>query len=247
MNSSWIQPDGIWIKRKASWDLCSLGLGLDISVENNKLIKDIDTQGNHGWIYWAHSPKPYDLIKLEKLVSIEWRNKPNFQGETALYILALRGLIDSVDGWFKKWPEDFNLPIFSNLLLGAAWSGQPKILKFLIEKFELDLDFQDEDGLTALMVSVHRQPKSNWNLFLESGANLNIQDKKGKNVLHHIAEYGDFEGFHLLESAGGDVEQKDKDNKTPEHIFERAQQKPAGLDKALLKRWQQAYYKKIIF
>lgn len=239
----WKQPHGLWLERKASASLCQIGMGLYSDFKN---CEDMDEKQNHAWHYWSHSPDLEHSVLKE--LPQHLRNKKNQENESALGIIVLRGKIKALQCWKKKWPEDFHLPQHKNLFILAAWSGQEEILKFILNELqEQTCDFRDEEGMTSLMIAIHRHKIESWVRLLDSGANPNLQDNRGKNALHHIAEYGDLEGFHLLEAAGGDSEQKDENGKTPEEIFERTNHKPLGFEKALQRRWEHRYWVKSFF
>lgn len=239
---NWKQPQGIWVRRGASQVLCEITQG-----RYTKTTQDKDDLGNHLWHYWAHGKKPEQLLSTLHLFPTQLRNQANLAGETALWRLVLLGKLNLVQYWHTHWPEDFKLPIHTQLLIPAAWSGHLELFRFILALSEESLDCQDKNGMSPLMIAIHRQPMSGWVLLLENGATPHILDHKHRNALHHLAEYGDLEGFQILEASGGDLEQRDVDNKTPEMIFERAQHKPKGIEKALRKRWLQKYRQLCLF
>lgn len=238
----WKQPAGLWTNRGASISLCNIALGFFHSS-----IEDKDHFNNHLWHYWAQCEKPELLdsyiLKFPEIL----RNTSNQKGESALWRLVLLGKLEAVRIWYHHWPQDFLLSHHTSLLIPAAWSGNFDLFRFILNMPEQILDYQDQDGMTPLMIAIHRQSIEAWSLLLENGANPHLLDFKMKNALHHLAEYGNLESFQILEAYGGDLEQLDIDQKTPEMIFNRTQQKPKGIDKALKKRWEHKYQEHCFF
>ena len=80
-----------------------------------------------------------------------------------------------------------------------------------------DIDFQDEDGSTALMNSVLFGNVDNVKYLLEKGANINLKDKIGDTAFFELFIFDnphDKEILDLLLAKGVNINQKDEDGGT---------------------------------
>jgi Ankyrin repeats (3 copies)/Ankyrin repeats (many copies) len=104
-----------------------------------------------------------------------------------------------------------------NPLHGAAYSGNLKVVRILIEYDPAYINARDEDGQTPLdWASIGRNFKdgSILRLLLEHGAVINVQDQTGWTPLHTASNSGALEVVRLLLEHGADVEAKKNDGKT---------------------------------
>lgn len=96
------------------------------------------------------------------------------------------------------------------LLLDAVSSNDLKTAEDMI-KNGADLNSQDKDGNTALILAVQKYYPEMIKLLIDSGANLNIQNNEGQTALFY-AEYTKLAKY--LIKCGADLTIKDKEGKT---------------------------------
>ena len=81
----------------------------------------------------------------------------------------------------------------------------PKIMKQLLKhKMDIDLDAQDVDGKTVLMLSGYASLET-MKLLLDAGADPNVVDNKGWTVLMQVAYYGHYKMANLLLKKGANL------------------------------------------
>lgn len=238
----WQQPPGLWREKNATLPLCLAGLGLDPGF----FPEDEDSQGAHLWHYWAASPFPEKTFDRLACFPEILRTRPDHAGIRALECLVLRGCVSALGKWEKTWPADW-AGAGAGILLAAAWSGNGRVLRQVLRLVDAPVDQRGPDGMTPLMVAIHRHIPDDWAALVEAGASPDITDDRGRMALHHVAEYGDLGAFHLLEAAGADPEAMGLDGQTPEMLFARAEAKPPGAAAALRRRWEQRYRTLLLF
>ena len=104
-----------------------------------------------------------------------------------------------------------------NPLHGAAYSGKLEVVRILIEYDPAYINARDEYGQTPLdLASTGHNFKdgSVFQLLLEHGAVINVQDQDGWTPLHTASRYGALEVVRLLLELGADVEVKNNYGET---------------------------------
>ncbi|MEM4589815.1 MAG: ankyrin repeat domain-containing protein [Candidatus Micrarchaeia archaeon] len=119
--------------------------------------------------------------------------------------------------------------------LGADWkvknsgcsmlyyaSSSASSLKVFLEKTDLDVNEEAEDGTTPIFMAAIHHDRDAIKMLLEHGALINKQDKNGLTALHHIlkSDYVEnkskrIEAIRLLLEHGADPNIKSNEGKTP--------------------------------
>ncbi len=88
----------------------------------------------------------------------------------------------------------------------------PKLLKNWRNKIHnlvLDKDKFDDEGKTKLMKLIEDKENGKAKILIKRGANLNLQDKQGKDILTYIRENGNVELLKLAIEKGININDKD--------------------------------------
>ena len=101
-------------------------------------------------------------------------------------------------------------------LMYACDKGNLKIIGKLIVDYKLDINAQDDKGLTALMHAVINEQKHVIELLVSLGADQSIQDKDGYTALMHACKEKDKKKYQKeLEKYNDEyVENRNDDDKT---------------------------------
>ena len=105
----------------------------------------------------------------------------------------------------------------SNLLHAAAFSGNIKVLRKLIEYGFTDIDAEKDGGYTPLHCASDIENLSGGSvlrLLLEHGAGINVRELNGTTPLHVASKFGNLEAMHVLLEHGADVEVKNNGGET---------------------------------
>ncbi|KAJ6751472.1 hypothetical protein OIU85_001954 [Salix viminalis] len=117
-----------------------------------------------------------------------------------------------------KIPESSSASGFSPLIY-VAQAGDIEALKALIKWGEVDIDYQDDTGFSAVMFAALNGNVENHDLFekvmLEFALQMGNRDAGGFYALHCAARRGDIDAVKLLMSRGYDVNVPDGDGYTP--------------------------------
>ncbi len=223
---AWFQPMGWWRERGATNDALRLAMGLE--PEETELKTDIDQEGYSLWHYWAegsHAERRFDkLSSIKSIATKKYIDHLSKDGEHPWHRLMLRGQLQAAQYWFSK----FGLPDLSlrnkhgdDLLMAACWSGNHQLVTWLLE-MGAQPSGKDNQGLTALMIAIHRCPQETVMSLIMAGADPAAVDKQRKNSLHHAAARAMVDIFPTLEDAGADSEAVDCTGTTPQISLEKA-------------------------
>ena len=128
----------------------------------------------------------------------------------------------------KALPQDEQLALF----LKYALEGNKKMLKFLNENCNLDIDIKDFDGNTALMFAVKSGKSEAVDYLLKNGATVNYTDNFGVSPLHLAVRKNAFNLVDHLFRYGADINIEDKYNQTP--LFDAIQENNAQMIRFLI-------------
>ncbi|XP_057721767.1 uncharacterized protein LOC130935873 [Arachis stenosperma] len=81
-----------------------------------------------------------------------------------------------------KIPKSGNISVFSPLLF-TAQAGDAEALKTLVESGEFDLDYQDERGFSAVMVTALNGHAESFRLLVYAGADVKLCNKYGETAI----------------------------------------------------------------
>lgn len=103
-------------------------------------------------------------------------------------------LVILLAGWFISVGH---LAYCNTQLMEQAHQGNEYRVRELL-RGRADINSQDQQGLTPLMVAAARGHFNIVKLLLEAGANPHITDYKGYAAEHHAVYYGHMEVGHLI-------------------------------------------------
>ena len=116
---------------------------------------------------------------------------------------------------------DYDIEVyFDNLkkLISSVKTNNASELKSELSRNSFTIDERDENGWTALIISIYNGFNECTKTLLDFGANPNITNWKGTTPLmyaKHLAEFsGDLSVLELLMNYGANTEKKDMHNKT---------------------------------
>jgi ankyrin repeat protein len=87
-------------------------------------------------------------------------------------------------------------------LFDAVEFGDREFAEVLLDDPSVNVNAQDLEGTTILMLASHYGHKDLVQLILRRGADPNLQDKQGRTALRRATESGDKEVAELLKQGG---------------------------------------------
>ena len=81
-----------------------------------------------------------------------------------------------------------------------------------------NLDWQGQNGFTALMLCVRWNYPEITQVLIDAGADVNIQDEFRSTALHYCVSYNHLDIARMLIDAGADVNLQDDDGSTALHV-----------------------------
>ena len=97
----------------------------------------------------------------------------------------------------------------------ACQSNITQIFDMIIASKDVDINAQDDDGDTALIISARRGKMQYIKALVEKGALLDLQNNTMSTALHYAAKRGDASIAKILLDANADFNLMDENNKTP--------------------------------
>ena len=194
---------------------------------------DIDTMPNSDATFYHFAPYPkspaaplyyaalcgfYDLV--ERLIT---KHPQDVNADVGYY---MRPLVAALAGEHFRTADllrhngadlDVRGQDGTNPLHAAAYSGNLKVVRILIEYNPTDINARDEEMCTPLIWASSRdnlKDGSVHQLLLEHGADINMQNRFGGTSLYYASYYGALEVVRLLLDHSADVEVKDNDGQT---------------------------------
>jgi ankyrin repeat protein len=167
------------------------------------------SQGQIKYLEKLTSHGPYQLQPA--IISSAMHNAAQGGNVTAVELLSR---LFSKSEWQRTNPNQ------CSLLHSATIGGRVEILKHLLAQDDFDLDAQDEDGNTALIMAA----KFGHNVFVKElcdrGADVNLANKENICALHHGIVKGP-ELVNLLLQSGANPDKADNFHRTPLHLSAR--------------------------
>lgn len=136
-----------------------------------------------------------------------------FFAQKNAYDIARSGTLKEIEQLFEKDSLSLNKPNESGytVLILACYRNNMPVAKFLIEK-KITLDFGSGMG-TALMAATFKGNVEAVKLLINNGANLNLTDANGQNVLMMAISVKNTEIIKLLLAAKINLEARDNNKK----------------------------------
>jgi len=106
----------------------------------------------------------------------------------------------------------------SELLCNAAWLCNYQSLCQVLQKNELDVNFQDFRSYTALHYACSSGDNNSTMMLLEKGSRVNAQDRHGNTALSYAAMEGNHQILVSLVEHGADVNLPNLLGETPLHL-----------------------------
>ncbi|XP_061959825.1 ankyrin repeat domain-containing protein EMB506, chloroplastic [Populus nigra] len=209
--SKWASPPSSLEKKNGVWEDPDDGSGSDYDQEDEEEAKENDLDFESNWEEEKNSVTATstatnsttennygeDLVKeVEQLLGPEER--AIFQQNASPNLRKIST---------AKW----------NPLHTLALSGQIKFMDKLLDD-GLDIDDQDNDGLTALHKAIIGKKEAVISHLLRKGASPHIRDRDGASPLHYAVQVGAMQTVKLLIKYEVDVNAADNEGWTPLHI-----------------------------
>lgn len=102
---------------------------------------------------------------------------------------------------------------YTNIIDAAEHFDADQFIQFVEQKHP-NLDEQDGQGNTALMIAVQQDKQDILEYLIHSGANLDIQNRKKRTALMQAVIDLNTKAALTLIQAGADIHLRDKDNRT---------------------------------
>jgi ankyrin repeat protein len=166
---------------------------------------------------WATIKGNKDTTEL--LLSVDNLNAdiPDTDGRTPLSHAAELDLVEIIQLLLNS-KADINLEDKRGRtpLLWAAQTGHQTIVSKLLASAGVNVDYPDSDGRTPLSHAAELGPAGIVQLLLDSNADINLKDKRGRTPLLWATQEGHQTLVSkLLASAGVDVDHPDPDGRAP--------------------------------
>ena len=190
---------------------------------NVQVVKSVIKRGadpslmdNRGWntLHCAAKGGDTDIISLihTHLPNIDSKTR---EGDTPLMLAALNGKLRAV-----KWFLERGATVACeekrgwNTLHHAAQGGDTDIIS-LIHTHLPNIDSKTREGDTPLMLAALNGKLRAVKWFLERGATVACEEKRGWNTLHHAAQGGDTDIISLIHTHLPNIESKTGEGDTP--------------------------------
>ncbi len=155
--------------------------------------------------------------KFDEMLKVVKDSGERHYFEPALYVAAANGKADILENILslnKDINVNFQDAFWISPLVSAALKGHWKVVGLLLSHKKIDVNLQDEDGRTVLMVISPHDVKNQLKIvkmILDTGkANLDIQSKRGDTALIEAVEGQSVKMAKELILAGADMYIKNK-------------------------------------
>lgn len=138
----------------------------------------------------------------------------------AVSLAASKGHVDIVKLFFDKGmdvrsSDKYGRRLIDNLLFTAAFTGETKVIRFLLEKGADKNARGDEDG-TPLIEAIQRKSRDEaFKLLLSKGADVNAANNRGETALYFAVEKENLELIKMLMKAKADPYHATNSGETP--------------------------------
>ena len=177
----------------------------------------------------------FDYLSNELGIAVD---QINWKGETPLHFSARNGSPEVLDFLVSNGVSSRQINSDGNTALINAASGSSENLKKIMS-YEHKLNHKNNDGNTALTMSIKRNKEENVALLIAAGADVNIIDAKGNNLMYYAFKYYNSKKenngtgiIEKLEAAGLDGNGSYENQNTLAHIAIE-KHSPALLQKAI--------------
>lgn len=169
---------------------------------------------------WAAEREHHTTVEL-LLSHGSSANIPDGKGLTALHKAAKAGKLLLFKLLVEVGQADVNMESTQEHytpLQEAAYFGQMPVVEYLLQYTDVDVDYQNAEGKTALHRAVYKNQREIVQCLINFGCNVNLQDCNGRTPLHWAAFFGHPEIFALLYQNGAKLDILDNLNLTAEDI-----------------------------
>lgn len=143
------------------------------------------------------------LKTLEKDFIQKLINTPNEIGWTPIYFSIKKNDYESVEFLLSNEAQLSSAKFSSPLILAVQNAGKP-LFELIYKRVDKEmLNYQDEEGITALFIATYSRKLDLIKLLIEDGAKYNILDKKGATILHWAARTEDLDIIRYFFSLEG--------------------------------------------
>ncbi|XVF57843.1 hypothetical protein PTKIN_Ptkin07bG0015000 [Pterospermum kingtungense] len=114
------------------------------------------------------------------LVNISGQSASSIAGSNRWSLGFQQAVLDVIK--FGKIPKSSNISVFSPLMF-VAQSGDVDALKALIGRGEVNLDYQDDNGFSAVMIAAFEGHVDAFRLLVYAGADVKLLNKSGETAI----------------------------------------------------------------
>lgn len=182
-------------------------------IERCHNINDTDNWSRTALMYAAENGHQHIVILLLDRVANPYDQ--DFRGDSALSLAISNGR-DAVIKLLMRCHNLLSVEFCSLNLIKAAHDGHENIVNFLLKAQEINLNYRDKMGNTALMFAAsHGHMNIAQILIQQSGVDINAQNREGETALMH-AIYRDHDAITqlLLDMPGVNINLKNNDGFT---------------------------------
>lgn len=108
-----------------------------------------------------------------------------------------------------------NAKITKQMFFAAAELGVEKILRALLSRGDVDIEYKDDNGLTVLWYVLASKSQSCIKFILSFNPEIDVQGKDGENMMHQAARFGNKNMLESLVGRGVFIESVDPHGRTP--------------------------------
>ena len=160
---------------------------------------------------------------LSKELSIEV-DQVNWEGKTPMHLSARRGNPELFNFFIAEGVSVNQIDKNGNTaLINAASGSKENLEKFLAISY--DINHQNKAGKSAITIAIERGKKENVDFLIQKGANLNIIDNNGNDLMYYAFQTYSPKKENIikqiidqLKTAGINAKNINKDNNTLAHI-----------------------------